>query len=426
MVVFRALQVAVTPAFARSLWLEHHILLNLCLFFSVLVVYNGVVLPLCAGSQAFSAPNFIICLLGVLFPQYCWYRQRRIRKRVDDMIRQDIVVWEDLYTELMSRSESQHQLQRIIALSKPFARKVMRQMTRVDDELSNELKVEDSPSRSWVTVTCNNNMQCFKDAYRWVCTSLRSPVSRMGGEGVVREMHNGRLCEAIRSVDQLYLQAKTMVPYLSRLAQIWAHECQGMFRVERSNRPADVNQAKENSAVRRHTLPPVAEVEGEGRTFDFEKWRELQEAINSGTFEGKIAFAKLKLIPRILEKTQRCYRGDASQLTDLCRSAIAFESLEDLANCLELMLNDRRIEVDRIKNRLHPDYNVMTTQGYRDVNVNFRVVKSPVECHSDANWIKLGLSEHVCEVQLVPIEYFRIKSDEGHKKYIQYRNLKSE
>jgi hypothetical protein len=36
------------------------------------------------------------------------------------------------------------------------------------------------------------------------------------------------------------------------------------------------------------------------------------------------------ILDRIVEKTQRCYRGDASQLTDLCRAAIGFESLEVL------------------------------------------------------------------------------------------------
>ena len=35
-----------------------------------------------------------------------------------------------------------------------------------------------------------------------------------------RQMRDDKLCEPIRSIDQLYLQAKTMVPYLSRLVQV--------------------------------------------------------------------------------------------------------------------------------------------------------------------------------------------------------------
>ena len=90
------------------------------------------------------------------------------------------------------------------------------------------------------------------------------------------------------------------------------------------------------------------------------------------------------------------------------------------------MLNDNRIEGYRIKNRLDPNYKIATTHGYRDVNVNFRLVKSPLECLSEAEWLRLGLSEHVREMQLVPIEYFRVKTEEGHKKYIQYRNMQAE
>lgn len=116
------------------------------------------------------------------------------------------------------------------------------------------------------------------------------------------------LREPIRCIDQLYLQAKTMVPYLSRLVQIWADQSDGMFRVERT--------------------------QGETKTYSFEKKRELQNEIVEGNFSGKIAFAKLKPIDRMVEKTQRCYKGDPSQLTDICRAAIGFESLEDLANCL--------------------------------------------------------------------------------------------
>jgi hypothetical protein len=30
------------------------------------------------------------------------------------------------------------------------------------------------------------------------------------------------------------------------------------------------------------------------------------------------------------------------------------------------------------------------------------------------------------QIQLVPIEYFRMRIDVGHKKYIMYRNMKAE
>ena len=79
---------------------------------------------------------------------------------------------------------------------------------------------------------------------------------------------------------------------------------------------------------------PTTKAQEETKRFSFEKWRVLREEISQGSFSGKVTFAKLKLIRRIIEKTQRCYKGDPSQLTDLCRAAVGFDSLEDLANCL--------------------------------------------------------------------------------------------
>ena len=295
--------------------------------------------------------------------------------------------------------------QRIIHLSKMYVRRELRQMTSVDtDGLAWERLME--------------------------CLFLKS---RSADE----------LREPIRSIDQLYLQAKTMVPYLSRLVQIWADGSNGIFRVERTVQEAEAPAAaggagndayevthnahkeaegggwitnsppstspppslhaprpwppssqhasppsreKEGgrdgeretgdvadseksrismctdtdsntasaSQVRGPSRPPsqtfleeerdmtsdkwgpkpTTKVQGQTKRFSFEKWRVLREEIAQGCFSGKVTFAKLKLIGRMIEKTQRCYKGDASHLTDLCRAAIGFESLEDLANCL--------------------------------------------------------------------------------------------
>jgi hypothetical protein len=84
----------------------------------------------------------------------------------------------------------------------------------------------------------------------------------------------------------------------------------------------------------RDIVLPANTAQGETKKYSFEKWRVLRGEIAEGTFSGKVMFAKLKLISRMIEKTQRCYKGDPSQLTDVCRAAIGFESLEDLANCL--------------------------------------------------------------------------------------------
>eukprot|EP00293_Proteomonas_sulcata_P019546 CAMPEP_0184295452 /NCGR_PEP_ID=MMETSP1049-20130417/6268_1 /TAXON_ID=77928 /ORGANISM="Proteomonas sulcata, Strain CCMP704" /LENGTH=38 /DNA_ID= /DNA_START= /DNA_END= /DNA_ORIENTATION= len=36
----------------------------------------------------------------------------------------------------------------------------------------------------------------------------------------------------------------------------------------------------------------------------------------------------------------------------------------------------------------------------------------------------MGVQGHICELQLVPAQVFKVKSDGGHKNYIRYRNLR--
>ena len=61
-----------------------------------------------------------------------------------------------------------------------------------------------------------------------------------------------------------------------------------------------------------------------------------------------------------------------------------------------------------------------------DVNINMRIVKSPVKSISDQDWVRLGLSEHICEIQLMPLSYAQEKTEVAHKNYIKKRNLSSQ
>ncbi len=110
----------------------------------------------------------------------------------------------------------------------------------------------------------------------------------------------------------------------------------------------------------------------------------------------------------------------------LCRAAVAFDSLADLAGCLECSTKDPCVVVERVKNRLDPSFDAATiSYGYRDVLVNLRIVRSPVGCLSDESWRKLGLFNHVCELQLVPLEIYQLKTEFGHERYVLNRNLKA-
>jgi len=54
----------------------------------------------------------------------------------------------------------------------------------------------------------------------------------------------------------------------------------------------------------------------------------------------------------------------------------------------------------------------------RDVALNVRIVSEEA--------IELALDTHVCEVQLILKHYAEMKSDEGHKRYVEFRNARAE
>ena len=122
----------------------------------------------------------------------------------------------------MSRPSSKMQLERIIHVSKMHDRKELRQKMHVDDELASALLIIDENfgeggGRGWLRRVRQRGMELFK---------LRKSNVAFAP------------CESIRSIDQLYLQAKTLVPYLSRLVQVWAYTSNGIFRVKRFKRSA--------------------------------------------------------------------------------------------------------------------------------------------------------------------------------------------
>ena len=65
------------------------------------------------------------------------------------------------------------------------------------------------------------------------------------------------------------------------------------------------------------------------------------------------------------------------------------------------MAQDPEADVLRVVNRLHHNYDATATAGYRDVALNVRLETAEIA--------SLGLNSHVCEVQLVLIDFAKIK-----------------
>eukprot|EP00286_Rhodomonas_abbreviata_P019771 CAMPEP_0181310446 /NCGR_PEP_ID=MMETSP1101-20121128/12590_1 /TAXON_ID=46948 /ORGANISM="Rhodomonas abbreviata, Strain Caron Lab Isolate" /LENGTH=158 /DNA_ID=CAMNT_0023417075 /DNA_START=171 /DNA_END=644 /DNA_ORIENTATION=- len=127
-----------------------------------------------------------------------------------------------------------------------------------------------------------------------------------------------------------------------------------------------------------------------------------------------IKWAEIKRPERAVQKIVRSYNGDTSRLVDVSRENIVFENVEDLIRCLEVVDADPSAKVVRIKNRLDFSYNAMLTSGYRDVVMNLRLTTDLTR--------RLGIEEHVCELQLILRSYAELRSDEGHKRYVESRD----
>lgn len=122
------------------------------------------------------------------------------------------------------------------------------------------------------------------------------------------------------------------------------------------------------------------------------------------------------------EKVVSVYGGDVSLLKDVCRQTIVFESVDDLTRCLEALLADDEMVVERINNRLDPAASAYQTLGFRSLVVNLRIDVDMTR--------KLGIETHVCELQLTLRDIYdksrTVEYEEYRKDYLAVRGaLKS-
>ena len=113
------------------------------------------------------------------------------------------------------------------------------------------------------------------------------------------------------------------------------------------------------------------------------------------TEDACIHWCSLKSLTRAIEKSIRCYNGDVSKLTDFCRQAIIFDSVADITRCLNEIQNDQSVSIVRIKNRLDPQYDVAQTAGYRDVNINIRMLHRDSDASKKCDHLLGGNEENV-------------------------------
>lgn len=227
----------------------------------------------------------------------------------------------------------------------------------------------------------------------------------------------------VTSLDQLMNQSYGTDPLLKKKVQFWALHSNGYFPfIEKEWIPSLPRSETRSKFIRSMSakgvvafLARTSKPPGQSTMRKYVKWETI---CNDDNCEQKIKWAKIKTAERCMQKLMRAYRGDVSRLVDITRQSIIFEKVSDIVACLFNIMKDPEIVIERIKNRLDLDYDSRQSAGYRDLALNLRINSQDTK--------DLGLNTHVCEVQLILRHMAEMKSDDGHKRYVEFRDARAE
>lgn len=262
----------------------------------------------------------------------------------------------------------------------------------------------------------------------------------------------------VTSLDQLYLQAKLVSPVFVKLVHTWAFASNGKVKVVARPFLSSASTAEGEhcacaaAAGTAEAATTAVTTTGTGVEADVESgWLAGGRSVREGgkgegergkmrggggganekkaiakeqsalcylkdvdISQNRVKWASLKGVSRAIEKVARSYGHKPSRLVDVVRQSIIFSNLDDLCNCLQILSRDPATRILRIKNRFAREYDSNETAGYRDVAVNVVMVNEETS--------RLGVAGHVCELQLILEQFLNLKTDDGHKRYVEYRN----
>ena len=114
-------------------------------------------------------------------------------------------------------------------------------------------------------------------------------------------------------------------------------------------------------------------------------WSELEQDTAA---RARVRWPEIKHVNMAIHKMAIHYHGSTSQLVDIVRQRIVFDSVADICECLRIITNDPDLEIVRFKNRFDPRKDARITGCYRDVVVVLRVVTLLTT--------RLGVAGHRC------------------------------
>jgi len=307
-------------------------------------------------------------------------------------IQQDLLMYEKEWRDLNDDGQSQSSLKRLAQVSTEIAVQITRNFN--DEHLACIQQTFQCDSKTGLPVNVTDPF------------ARRPSINADGAEtGKIRISHmlprwntsrkydtarpqsltslKGDLPRDIESMDQLYLQAQLIWPFFLDSFKKWVASSNGHFTTQFSGAYILGSEAVETPG------------------------------------ENLIKWAPVKAVDRSIEKVSRSYNNKVSRLVDVVRQNAIFDHVSDMTACVEAIQNDSDVRIVRIKNRLADDYQASKhSAGYRDVAVNVIVVTPET--------LRLGLAGHVCEVQLILRPFHRFKTEDGHKRFVAFRNKRAE
>mmetsp|Transcript_60196 Transcript_60196/g.160130 ORF Transcript_60196/g.160130 Transcript_60196/m.160130 type:complete len:609 (-) Transcript_60196:279-2105(-) len=255
--------------------------------------------------------------------------------------------------------------------------------------------------------------------------------------------------DPVGSLDQVYAQAQAADLLLRSKLEIWAASCGGILTL----RPSGSFSSTLGGLSDPHCLSGMTNCTRLGSACDMaadgkpvqrhdgDEWARWDTIDPSSPCRSRVAWARLKGLDRAAvkaasgpvpwgsEERLSLVRGaigavfgsdgsrnvsDPSLLLDVCRQRLIFDDAVTIASCLETIISDPEVWVERVRDRLDPSYDGMRTCGYRDVQLKLRVVSEEAR--------RLGVDGHVCEVLLVPRGVAELMSADTHRRFLQFRN----
>jgi len=192
----------------------------------------------------------------------------------------------------------------------------------------------------------------------------------------------------VKTLELLYRQAAGVYPLAKDIVQAWAMDSGGLFQVCGSAEHGKLEVARWDRVVA-------------------EPW-----------LEESIKWPSLKNASRAIEKLTRSYGGSVNRLLDICRFAIIYEHSWELADGVDAILRDPQVRITGVKNRFNDDYDVRKSAGYRDVHMNLVLTTDRAS--------QLGIASHQWELQLLLRPLAELRSDGGHRRYVEARNERAE